>query len=151
MLGKVAPYLVVGLAEISLILSVMHFVFGVPIHGSLVFLYGMALVYIFACLAIGLFVSIGAQTQQQAQGSIQMFFLPSIFLSGYIFPSSSLPVPLRILGQCFPVTHFIEIMRGVVLRGAGPAALWRPCAALFAICVLLIYASARRFERVSLT
>lgn len=150
MLGKVAPYLVVGLAEITIILSVMHFVFGVPIHGNLVFLYAMALVYIFACLSIGLYVSIGAQTQQQAQGSIQMFFLPSIFLSGYIFPLASLPLPLRYLGQAFPVTHFIEIMRGVVLRGAGPLALWRSCVALVAICVVLILASARKFKRVSL-
>ena len=103
----------------------MHFVFGVPIHGSLLFLYVMALVYIFALLSIGLYVSIGAQTQQQAQGTIQMFFLPSMFLSGYIFPLASLPWPLRFLGQLFPVTHFIEIMRGVVLRGAGPLELWR--------------------------
>jgi ABC-2 type transport system permease protein len=150
MLGKVAPYMVVGLAETTLILIVMRFMFGVPIHGNLVFLYTMALVYIFACLSIGLYVSIGAQTQQQAQGTIQMFFLPSIFLSGYIFPSASLPTPLRYLGQLFPVTHFIEIMRGIVLRGAGPLDLMRPCVALVVISVSLIAMSVRRFKTVSL-
>jgi ABC-2 type transport system permease protein len=150
MLGKVAPYLVVGFAELTGILSVMHFVFGVPIHGSLVFLYAMALVYVFALLSIGLYVSIGAQTQQQAQGTIQMFFLPSMFLSGYIFPLASLPWPLRMLGQVFPVTHFIEIMRGVVLRGAGPLDLWRSCLALIAISIALITASVRRFRKMSL-
>jgi len=150
MLGKIAPYMVVGFTELTGILAVMHFVFGVPIHGSLVFLYAMALVYIFALLSIGLYVSIGAQTQQQAQGTIQMFFLPSMFLSGYIFPLASLPWPLRILGQCFPVTHFIEIMRGVVLRGAGPLELWRSCLALVLIAVGLIVASVRRFQKMSL-
>ena len=150
MLGKVAPYLVVGFVELTGILSVMHFVFDVPIHGNLVFLYVMALIYIFALLSIGLYVSIGAQTQQQAQGTIQMFFLPSMFLSGYIFPLASLPWPLRILGQCFPVTHFIEIMRGVVLRGAGPLELWRSCLALIIISILLIAASVRRFQKMSL-
>lgn len=150
MLGKVAPYLVVGLAEITLILTAMRFMFGVPIHGNLLFLYAMALVYIFACLSIGLYISIGAQTQQQAQGAIQMFFLPSIFLSGYIFPLASLPTPLRYLGQLFPVTHFIEIMRGVVLRGAGPLELVRPSLALIAISIALIAASVRRFKSVSL-
>ena len=150
MLGKVAPYMVVGFAELTGILTVMHFVFEVPIHGSLVFLYVMALVYVFALLSIGLYVSIGAQTQQQAQGTIQMFFLPSMFLSGYIFPLASLPWPLRILGQCFPVTHFIEIMRGVVLRGAGPLELWRSCLALVLISVGLIVASVRRFQKISL-
>jgi ABC-2 type transport system permease protein len=150
MLGKVAPYMAVGFAELTGILTVMHFVFGVPIHGNLVFLYLMALVYIFALLAIGLYVSIGAQTQQQAQGTIQMFFLPSMFLSGYIFPLASLPWPLRILGQLFPVTHFIEIMRGVVLRGAGPLELWRSCMALVVISVVLMAASVRRFQKISL-
>jgi ABC-2 type transport system permease protein len=150
MLGKVAPYMFVGFAEVSLILFVMRYMFGVPIHGNLVFLYLMALVHIFACLSIGLFVSIGAQTQQQAQGTIQMMFLPSIFLSGYIFPLASLPLPLRWLGQIFPVTHFVEIMRGVVLRGAGPVELWRSCAALVVICIFLIWMSVRRFRKMSL-
>ncbi len=92
MLGKVAPYMVVGFAELTGILTVMHFVFEVPIHGSLVFLYVMALVYVFALLSIGLYVSIGAQTQQQAQGTIQMFFLPSMFLSGLHLPPGVAPL-----------------------------------------------------------
>lgn len=150
MLGKVAPYMAVGFAELTGILIVMHFVFEVPIHGNLVFLYVMALVYVFALLSIGLYFSIGAKTQQQAQSSIQMLFLPSMFLSGYIFPLASLPWPLRMLGQIFPVTHFIEIMRGVVLRGAGPLELWRSCLALVLISVGLIVASVWRFQKISL-
>ena len=147
MLGKVSPYLAVGFAELTLVLLLMRFVFGVPIHGSIVFLYVMALVYIFACLSIGLYISIGAKTQQEAQGMVQAFFLPSMFLSGYIFPLPSLPLPLRYLGQIFPVTHFIAIMRGVVLRGAGPISLWRSCVALVVISALLIAASVRKFKR----
>lgn len=150
MLGKVAPYLFVGLAEMTSILTAMRFIFQVPIHGSLLFLYAVSLIYIFALLAIGLFVSIGAQTQQGAQQSVQMLMLPSMFLSGYIFPLPSLPLPLRVLSQIFPATHMVEIMRGVVLRGAGPLQLWRPCAALTLISFLLIAMSVRRFKQMSL-
>ena len=91
MLGKLAPYLVIGLVEMALILTLMRFGFGVPIHGSLVFLFGMALIYLFALLALGLFISTRAQTQMQAQQMAQMLLLPSIFLSGYIFPVAGLP------------------------------------------------------------
>ncbi len=150
MLGKVAPYLFVGIGEISGILAVMHFVFAVPIHGNLVFLYVMSLVYIFALLAIGLFVSTRAQTAQQAQQTLQLFIMPSILLSGYIFPLASLPFALQIVGHLFPATYFVEIMRGVVLRGAGPVALWRPCASLCAMCIALIWLSVRRFRSLSL-
>lgn len=150
MLGKVAPYLFVGLGEMTTILLAMRFIFQVPIHGNLLFLYAVSLVYIFALLAIGLYVSIGAQTQQAAQQSVQMLMLPSMFLSGYIFPIPSLPLPLRVLSQVFPATHMVEIMRGVVLRGAGPAQLWRPCASLALISVVLIGMSIRRFKTMSL-
>jgi len=147
MLGKLSPYLFVGILEMAMILFAMRFGFGVPIRGSLVFLFAMALVYLFALLSIGLAISTRAQTQAQAQQSAQMFLLPSIFLSGYIFPQNGLPFVLRWIGRVLPATHMIEILRGVVLRGAGPWELWPNVAALVAISVVMVAMSVRNFKK----
>jgi ABC-2 type transport system permease protein len=147
MLGKLTPYLFVGLVEMALILFAMKFGFNVPIQGNLVFLFAMALVYLFALLSIGLAISTRAQTQAQAQQMAQMFLLPSIFLSGYIFPTAGLPFVLRWIGRVMPATHMIEIMRGVVLRGAGPRQLWPNVAALAAISIAMVALSVRNFKK----
>ena len=110
----------------------------------------MAIVYLFALLALGLFISTRAQTQAQAQQMAQFFFLPSIFLSGYIFPTAGLPLPLYLIGRVLPATHMVEIMRGIVLRDAGPRELFPNVAALLVISVLLVWASVRRFQKVAL-
>jgi ABC-2 type transport system permease protein len=149
MLGKLGPYLFIGLGEMSLILFVMRFGFSVPIQGSLFFLYCMSLVYLFALLSIGLFISTVAQTQLDAQQRSQMLLLPSIFLSGYIFPFEGLPWALQQIGRVLPATHMIAIMRGVVLRNAGPRELLPNVLALIAISVVLVGLSARRFKKVS--
>jgi ABC-2 type transport system permease protein len=150
MLGKLGPYLVIGLAQMSMILVVMRFGFDVPIRGSIPFLFAMALVYLFALLSMGLFISTAAGTQAQAMQMAQMLLLPSIFLSGYIFPSAGLPRILFWIGQCLPATHMIAIMRGVVLREAGPMQLFPNVAALAFQSFLLVALSVRRFRKVSL-
>jgi ABC-2 type transport system permease protein len=150
MLGKLAPYLFIGLCEMAAILSAMRFGFGVPIRGNLVFLFGMAIVYLFALLSMGLFISTRAQSQAQAQQMAQFLFLPSIFLSGYIFPSAGLPAPLYAIGRVLPATHMVEIMRGVVLRDAGPAELMPNVLALIAMSCALVWLSVRRFSKVAL-
>jgi ABC-2 type transport system permease protein len=150
MLGKLAPYLVIGILETGIILAVMRFGFSVPIRGNLIFLFAMALIYLFALLALGLFISTRAQTQAQAQQMAQFFFLPSIFLSGYIFPTAGLPFPLYAIGRVLPATHMVEIMRGIVLRDAGPRELLPNVLALVTISVLLVWASVRRFRKVAL-
>ena len=150
MLGKLAPYLVIGVIEMAFILFAMRFGFSVPIRGNLLFLFAMALVYLFALLSMGLFISTRATTQSQAQQMAQMFLLPSIFLSGYIFPTSGLPWPLWIIGRLLPATHMIEIMRGVVLRDAGPAELLPNVLALAAISVVMVGLSVRRFQKVAI-
>jgi ABC transporter DrrB family efflux protein len=150
MLGKVIPYLIIGVVEMVMILLAMRFGFDVPIRGNLVFLFIMATIYLFALLSLGLFVSTVATTQAQAQQLAQMLLLPSIFLSGYIFPSSGLPIVLYAIGRVLPATHMIEIMRGVVLRDAGPRELLPNVAALVLISVLLVFMSVRRFRKVSL-
>src|SRR4029077_14055208 len=112
MLGKLAPYLVIGIVETAAILAIMRFGFDVPIRGDLVFLFAMAFVYLFALLSLGLFISTRATTQAQAQQMAQFFFLPSIFLSGYIFPTAGLPRPLYVIGELLPATPLGSIPRG---------------------------------------
>jgi ABC-2 type transport system permease protein len=150
MLGKVVPYIFVGIGEVMLILLAMRFGFGVPIRGSIVFLFAMCLIYLFALLSLGLYISTIARTQQQAQGMAQLFFLPAIFLSGYIFPAAGLPLPLYWLGRLMPVTHMIEIMRGVVLREATVLEMMPSVLALIAMSIVLMTLTVRRFRKVSL-
>jgi ABC-2 type transport system permease protein len=150
MLGKVVPYLFVGVGEVMLILVAMRFGFGVPIRGSIVFLFAMCIIYLFALLSLGLYISTVAKTQQSAQGMAQLFFLPAIFLSGYIFPAAGLPWPLYWLGRLMPVTHMIEVMRGVVLRQATPLELMPSVLSLVAMSLVLMTLTVRRFRKVSL-
>ncbi|HME92427.1 MAG TPA: ABC transporter permease, partial [Myxococcaceae bacterium] len=149
MLGKLGPYLFIGVVEMGLVLAAMRFGFSVPIRGSLLFLFAIAIVYLFALLALGLFVSTRTSTQAEAQQMAQLFLLPSIFLSGYIFPAEGLPWILRNIGRVLPATHMIAIMRGVVLRDAGPLDLWPHVLALIAISAALVWMSVRRFRKVA--
>jgi ABC-2 type transport system permease protein len=149
MLGKLGPYLLIGMGEMALVLLLMRFGFSVPIRGSLVFLFAIAMVYTFSLLAIGLFVSTRAQNQAQAFQMSQMLLLPSIFLSGYIFPFESLPRPLQLIGSVLPATHMVRIMRGVVLREAGVVDLMPSVLALVAISVVLVGLSARNFKKIA--
>ncbi|WP_437300175.1 ABC transporter permease [Sorangium sp. So ce426] len=150
MLGKLAPYLIVGVAENLLLLFIMRFGFGVPIHGNLLFLFVISTIFLFACLSIGLFISTRAQTQPEAQQMAQLFTLPSFFLTGYLFPVAGLPLALYVLGRLLPATHMIEVMRGVVLRDAGPLDLLSNVLALVAMCVVLVWGSVRRFRNLIL-
>jgi ABC-2 type transport system permease protein len=149
-LGKLAPYLVIGIVEMGLILSLMRFGFGVPIAGSLLFIFATAVVYLLALLAIGLFISMRAQSQMAAQQMAQMLLLPSIFLSGYIFPVAGLPRVLYYIGRCLPATHMIDVMRGAVLRDAGPIEMLPSVLALLAISLLVITASVRRVRKLTM-
>ena len=149
MLGKLGPYLLIGVAEMAVILAAMRFGFSVPIRGSLVFLFVISFFYLFALLALGLFVSTRTNTQAEALQMAQMFLLPSIFLSGYIFPMEGLPWILRTIGRVLPATHMVAIMRGVVLRDAGPLDLWPHVLALVAISVALVWMSVKRFRKVA--
>jgi ABC-2 type transport system permease protein len=109
----------------------------------------MAIFYLFALLSMGLFISTRAQTQAQAQQMAQFFLLPSIFLSGYIFPAAGLPFVLKWIGRVLPATHMVEIMRGVVLRNAGPMELLPNVLALVAISVVMVGMSVRNFRKFS--
>lgn len=149
MLGKVAPYMFLGLAETGLILAVMRFAFQVPIRGNLLLLFGVMIIYLAALLALGLFISTRAKTQQEAQQQVQMMFLPSIFLSGYLFPLNGMPIILQIIGQILPTTHMVAIMRGIVLRDAGLFELVPHVLALLVFAVVMIFFSVRRVSKIT--
>jgi ABC-2 type transport system permease protein len=146
-LGKLLPYLALAFVQLLFILFLMTVIFRVPIHGSLPLLLALSTIYLFALLALGLLVSSRARTQMEAIQMAQMFLLPSVMLSGYIFPLSSLPAPLRVFAQILPATHFIAIARGIIIRGASFDDLWRSVAALLAIAALLVAGSTRPFRK----
>jgi ABC-2 type transport system permease protein len=146
-LGKLLPYLVLAFVQLLFILFLMTVVFRVPIHGNLFLLLGLAIIYLFALLSMGLLVSSRAKSQMEAIQLSQMLLLPSIMLSGYIFPLSSLPAPLRVFAQVLPATHFIAISRGIIIRGAVFGDLWRSVAALLVIAAVLVAGSTRAFHK----
>lgn len=119
MVGKIVPYIAIGYVQMSLILLLGHLVFDVPLVGDLALLYLLALVFIAANLAIGLFFSTLARTQQQAMQMSFFFLLPNILLSGFMFPFEAMPEPAQWISQALPLTHFLRVVRGIVLRGAG--------------------------------
>ncbi|MSP23756.1 MAG: ABC transporter permease [Myxococcales bacterium] len=117
-IGKILPYVIIGYVQMSLILLTGHVAFGVPIVGSLPLLYLLAFVFISANLALGLFFSTHAKTQQQAMQMSFFFILPNILLSGFMFPFEGMPRGAQVLAQGLPLTHFLRIVRGILLRGA---------------------------------
>jgi ABC-2 type transport system permease protein len=146
-LGKLLPYLVLAFVQLLFVLFLMVVVFRVPIHGSLPLLLALSTIYIFALLSLGLLVSSRARTQMEAIQIAQGFLLPSIMLSGYFFPLSALPGPLRWVSKILPATHFIAIARGIIIRGATFPDLWRSVAALIVIAAVLVGASTRAFHK----
>jgi ABC-2 type transport system permease protein len=145
--GKLLPYLALGFVQLILILLLMTWVFRVPIHGDVFLLLGLSVVYLFALLATGLLVSSRANTQMEAMQGAQAFLLPSIMLSGYVFPIASLPHFLQLVSRFLPATHFIAIARGIIIRGAGFTDLWPNVAALLVLCTILIALSTRAFRK----
>jgi drug efflux transport system permease protein len=145
--GKLIPYLFLGFGQLLLVLPLMTFVFRVPIHGSVVLLLGLSSIYLLALLSLGLLISSRANTQMEAVQLAQGFLLPSIMLSGYIFPIASLPRPLQLLSQVLPATHFIRISRGIIIRGASFLDLWPEVAALLVIAAILVAGSTRAFRK----
>jgi ABC-2 type transport system permease protein len=121
MVGKILPYIAVGYIQVSLILLAAHFIFHVPMVGSLLLLYAMALLFIAANLAVGITFSTLAKNQLQAVQMAFFFFLPSILLSGFMFPFRGMPPWAQAVGSCLPNTHFLRIVRGILLKGNGLA------------------------------
>ena len=147
MFGKLVPYGLIGFFETCTVLAVMRLVFRVPINGSLLLLILLAVLFLFTALAIGLLISTQAQNQVQAFQMAFLIMLPSILLSGFMFPRESMPLPMRAIGYVVPATHFIQIIRGIVLRGATLVDLLEPVIILGVMGVLLLVLSALRFRK----
>lgn len=146
LLGKLLPYFIIGFFELVMILTLMRFVFLVPIHGSALLLAILSLPYIFVSLSLGILISSKANSQAEAMQLAFLTILPSIFFSGYIFPRETMPRFFFILSYFVPTTYFIDITRGIILRGAGWQHLWIDTVALSGIGSLLLIIAARRFH-----
>jgi len=145
--GKILPYVAIGYVQMTLVLATGHYVFQVPIMGSLPLLYGLAFLFIAANLALGLFFSTLAKTQQQAMQMSFFFLLPNILLSGFMFPWEGMPRPAQILSQALPATHFLRIVRGITLKGSSFADLSTELVWLVGLLVALIAISSLRFRK----
>lgn len=145
--GKILPYIAIGYVQMTIILIVGSLVFSVPFAGSWTLLYALASLFIAASLAVGLFFSTLARTQQQAMQMSVFFLLPNLLLSGFMFPFEGMPRPAQYLGQAVPLTHFLRIIRSIVLKGATWPDLAPEVGWLAAICGALVAISVVRFRK----
>lgn len=147
LLGKILPYLGIGFTALCVILLLMRTVFRVPIHGDVLLLLLLSLPYLFVSLSFGTLISTKAGSQSEAMQMAFLIFLPSIFFSGYIFPRETMPLPFYILSFFVPATYFVNIARGIILRGAGLSHLWLDALVLLAMGLGLLLLAAKRFQK----
>ena len=147
MIGKVLPYIGVGLIQTTVVLVLGMTVFSVPVRGALIDVYGAAMLLIVANLTLGLLVSTKAQTQFQAMQMAFFLFLPSILLSGFMFPFDGMPRAAQWIAEVLPLTHFVRLIRGVMLRGATLLDLWPDVLALLAFTVIMMTLAISRFRK----
>lgn len=146
-LGKLIPYGVVGIIETVSVVLVMIFLFQVPVAGSLLLLAGFTLIFLTTTLGLGLLISTIAGNQMQALQVAFLVILPSILLSGFIFPQEAMPHAIYIIGQAVPVTYFIRVLRGIILRDAGLEDLWQNGVVLAGIGVFVLGLATLRFRK----
>jgi ABC-2 type transport system permease protein len=146
-LGKILPFMLVGYVQMTVVILLGRTVFDVPIRGSLPLLYALTFFFILASLAVGMLVSTLVKTQVQAMQLSFLFVLPNILLSGFMFPREAMPPFAQWIGAAFPITYFLRILRGILLKGAGIEALWRDALILFGFAVLLLVFSTKRFRK----
>jgi len=147
MLGKLVPYLCIGMTMSILLFAIMRFLFHVPIAGNVVSMMFATFVYVFALLSLGLLVATKAENQMQALQISMTFMLPSVFFSGFVFPRETMPWIFYWLGALLPATYFISLMRAIILRGANLFEYWPHLAVLIIISILLFVLCALRFRK----
>ncbi|OBU64757.1 ABC transporter [Stenotrophomonas maltophilia] len=147
MVGKVLPYAAIGLLQTTLVLVLGTWLFEVPIRGSLLDIYLAAVLLVLANLALGLLISTRARSQFQAMQMTLFLFLPSILLSGFMFPFAGMPSPVQWLAEVLPLTHFLRLVRGIMLRGASLWELWADALALLAFIVVMMTLAILRFRK----
>jgi len=147
MLGKIIPLMGLGYINMTFILLLAWFWFGVAVKGSLLLLYAMTLAFFMSSLGIGTLISTVSKNLQQALQLAQMILLPSILISGFLFPRESLPVALQWLGQALPLTYFVIVVRGIIIKGVGFALLWRQIIPLVVLAVIVFAMAIRLFQK----
>lgn len=147
MLGKLVPYVIVGLVQITTVLVMGSVLFAVPIRGNLLDVYAASLLFIVCSLGLGLFISTLARTQAQAMQMSVFILMPNVLLAGFMFPREAMPAPARLVGLVLPLTHFLQIMRGVILKGNGIRELWPQSLALIGFAALFFSFSTARFQK----
>jgi ABC-2 type transport system permease protein len=147
MLGKIVPYIVIGLIQLVIIFALGWYFFQVPIRGSQFHVFMAALVFIATNLALGLLISTSAKTQFQAMQMTFFFFLPSILLSGFMFPFDGMPALAQNIAEVLPLTHFNRLIRGIVLRGANIVSMWEELAALGVFMTAALTLAIARFSK----
>ena len=147
MVGKIAPYIVIGYVQVLVILLAARFVFAVPFVGHLLVLMLGTLVFIAANLTVGITISSVARNQTQAMQMTFFFFLPSLLLSGFMFPFRGMPEWAQVIGEVMPLTHFLRIIRGVMLKGSGVKDLWPHLWPLLLFTAVVLAVGLKRFRR----
>ena len=147
LLGKLVPYAAVGFVETLIVMTVMIYVFGVPIRGDVWLLMSLAMLFMVCSLGLGLLVSTIAKSQVEAVQFAFVVMLPSVLLSGFVFPRSEMPLPIYLATFAIPVTYFIEILRGIVLRGSGFWDLVPMVEGLVVCCAVVLVVSVSRFRK----
>ncbi len=146
-LGKIAPFAVISFIELTFIASVGVLWFKIPIRGSILLLVASTCVYLLTTLGVGVFISTISSTQQEASMSMFLFLLPVNLLSGFMFPITSMPMSIQYLTLLNPLRYYLEILRGIFLKGIGIAILWPQILALLVIGVSVLFMSALRFQK----
>jgi ABC-2 type transport system permease protein len=146
MLGKIVPYIVVGYVQVAVILLAARYLFDVPMAGSLALLLAVLVLFIAALLAIGFTFSTLARSQMQAMQMTMFFFLPSMLLSGFMFPFRGMPAWAQFIGEALPLTHFLRVLRGIMLKGSGLGEIWHSLWPLALITVLVSAVALRRYQ-----
>jgi ABC-2 type transport system permease protein len=147
MTGKIVPYIVIGLIQVTLVLLAARGIFPVPMRGSVLLLYALVLLFNCANLAIGITFSSIARNQLQAMQLTFFFFLPSILLSGFMFPFRGMPEWAQAVGNLLPLTHFLIMVRGVMLKGLGLDMLWSQVGAITAFILAVLAVGIKTFRR----
>jgi ABC-2 type transport system permease protein len=147
MIGKIIPYIIAGLVQVTIILTLGYFIFDVPINGSVVQIFFATLLFIAASLTLGLIISTAAVTQMQAMQMTVFVLLPSILLSGFMFPFEGMPKPFQWLAEVLPATHYMRLMRGIVLRGSEVAYMLKDAISLLLFSILGMLLAAYRFKK----
>jgi ABC-2 type transport system permease protein len=145
--GKTIPFGLIGLLDLTLVTTVAYLWFGIPLQGSLLFLFAASIFFLMSALGVGLLISTVSSTQQEAFMLTFLILMPMLLLSGFMFPVTSMPKFFQWVTLAIPLRHFLEIVRGIFLKGAGPMVLWPQFFTLIVMGIGVLSFAASRFSK----